>query len=117
MRGLWGLLALGLVCQFGCAPGARESEAGAGTDAGHGSAVEAISEGEARRLYTLKCSLCHGPDGRLGASRATDLSTSTMGVDQRIGIIKYGKGLMPPQASLSKAELLGLALYLEGLRQ
>jgi hypothetical protein len=40
-----------------------------------------------------------------------------MGVDQRVGIIKYGKGLMPPQASLSTAELLGLALYLEGLRQ
>lgn len=64
----------------------------------------------------MKCSLCHGSDGRLGASKATDLSKSTMGLDERKAVIKYGKGLMPPQASLSASELQGLALYVEALR-
>jgi mono/diheme cytochrome c family protein len=80
-------------------------------------AIETIDPGQARKLYTMKCSLCHGPDGRLMASLAPDLSTSTTSMKQREIIIKYGKGLMPPLKGLSPAEVRGLALYIENFRK
>ena len=88
--------------------GSNQSETGA---------VETIDPGQARKLYTMKCSLCHGADGRLMASRAPDLSTSTSSLKQREIIIKYGKGLMPPLKGLSPAEVRGLALYIEDFRK
>ena len=64
-------------------------------------------------LYGQKCALCHGHDGKLGASRAPDLTQSQMGYEERVRIIQYGKGLMPPQgAILSAEEIAGIALYL-----
>ena len=110
-KGLSAILVLVAVCQLGCG-----GQADHGVNGGSDADADAISAGEARRLYTMKCSLCHGSDGRLGASEATDLSTSTMGLDERKAVIKYGKGLMPPQASLSASELQGLALYVEAFR-
>ena len=101
------------VFQLGCG---GQADHGVNDGANSNANNQAISPGEARRLYTMKCSLCHGSDGRLGASKATDLSKSTMGLDERKAVIKYGKGLMPPQASLSASELQGLALYVEALR-
>ena len=35
-----------------------------------------VSEAEARALYIRKCSLCHGDDGKLMASKSPDLSVS-----------------------------------------
>ena len=114
-KGLSAILVLVAVCQLGCG-GQADHGVNGGADANANTDTDAISAGEARRLYTMKCSLCHGSDGRLGASKATDLSTSTMGLDERKAVIKYGKGLMPPQASLSASELQGLALYVEAFR-
>lgn len=89
----------------------------AGSNGSKTGAVQTIDPGQARKLYTMKCSLCHGPDGRLMASLATDLSTSTISMKQREIIIKYGKGLMPPLKGLSPAEVRGLALYIENFRK
>ena len=46
------------------------------------------------------------------ASKAPDLSTSTMTIEERIAIITYGKGTMPPQKGiLDPAIIRGIADY------
>lgn len=75
--------------------------------------VTPVSKETSMALYVQKCALCHGQDGKLGASRAPDLTQSRMGLAERERIIQYGKGLMPPQgAVLSPEEIAGIALYL-----
>lgn len=101
---LWGAA----VATTGCGGGEKPVEAG-GTGL--------VSEVEARRIYTMKCSLCHGSDGKLMASQAPDLSTSVMTLAERKAIIQYGKGVMPPQDGiLSAAEIDAVAQYIETFR-
>ena len=72
---------------------------------------------QASRNYIMKCSVCHGPDGAPVLLTAPDLRTSTLSLEERVAIIAYGKGTMPPhQAMLSKAEIRDLALYIEAFR-
>ena len=76
-----------------------------------------VSEPEARALYIRKCSLCHGDDGDLGASKSPMLSTSTLSVEERVALITYGKGTMPAQKGiLNKAEITAVARYIERFR-
>ena len=75
------------------------------------------SEASIKRAYTMKCSLCHGADGKLMASKAPDLSESTMDLESRIALITYGKGTMPPQKGiLDAATIRGIAEYIETFR-
>jgi mono/diheme cytochrome c family protein len=94
--------------------------AGCGGDESHNSPTQsstAPSEASIKRAYTMKCSLCHGTDGKLMASKAPDLSISTMSVEERIAIITYGKGTMPPQKDiLDAATIRGIAEYIERFR-
>ena len=72
---------------------------------------------QASRNYIMKCSVCHGPDGAPVLLTAPDLRTSTLSLEERVAVIAYGKGTMPPhQAMLSKAEIRDLALYIEAFR-
>lgn len=76
-----------------------------------------IGEAEARSLYIRKCSLCHGDDGDLGASKSPMLSTSTMSLEERVALITYGKGTMPAQKGiLNKEEIKAVARYIERFR-
>ncbi len=76
-----------------------------------------MSEPEARALYIRKCSLCHGDDGDLGASKSPMLSTSTLSLEERVALITYGKGTMPAQKGiLNKAEITAVARYIERFR-
>lgn len=76
-----------------------------------------VSVAEARRLYTMKCGLCHGADGKLMVAGAPDLSKSRLSLDDRIALITYGKGAMPPQRGiLSSAEIRAVATYIEDFR-
>ena len=75
------------------------------------------SEASIKRAYTMKCSLCHGSDGKLMASKAPDLSQSTMDLESRLALITYGKGTMPPQKGiLDAATIRGIAEYIETFR-
>lgn len=75
------------------------------------------SDGQIQRAYTMKCSLCHGTDGRLMASKAPDLSLSKLSVEERVALITYGKGTMPPQKGiLDDATIRGIAKYIEQFR-
>lgn len=75
------------------------------------------SDGQIQRAYTMKCSLCHGTDGRLMASKAPDLALSELSFEKRVAMITYGKGTMPPQKGiLDDATIRGIAKYIEQFR-
>ncbi len=76
-----------------------------------------VSTAEAKRIYTMKCGLCHGADGKLMVAGAPDLSKSRLSLDDRIALVTYGKGAMPPQRGiLSSAEIRAVAKYIEDFR-
>lgn len=79
--------------------------------------VEPPNQATIQRVYIMKCSLCHGTDGKLMASKSPDLSTSTLSMEDRVALITYGKGTMPPQKGLVDASTIsGLARYIESFR-
>lgn len=81
------------------------------------SADGAISQAEVKRIYQMKCSICHGTDGKLMIGGAPDLSTSTASLEERIALITYGKETMPPQKDiLSADEIKAVAAYVENFR-
>ena len=85
-----------------------------GSEGGQHADVEPIALDLAQKGYEQKCALCHGNDGKLGRSGAPDLTTSKMNPAERERIIRYGKGLMPPQKDvLNDAEIAGIAAYLD----
>lgn len=91
--------------------------AACGSEPAQQSAVEPISMELAQQGYEQKCALCHGSDGKLGRTGAPDLTASTMTRAERERIIRYGKGLMPPQKDvLNDAEIAGIAAYLDTFR-
>ncbi len=73
---------------------------------------------EIKKLYGVKCGICHGDDGKLNYAGAKDISLSTMTKEAIAAQIKYGKGTMPPQKGvLSEEEMEVLATYSMSLRQ
>ncbi|WP_018341448.1 SirB2 family protein [Cytophaga aurantiaca] len=76
----------------------------------------AVDEGEI--IYTAKCALCHGADGKLMLNGAKDLSVSKLTKSEAIEMIKSGKGIMPPfKDEFNEKQLNALADYAEGLRK
>lgn len=51
-------------------------------------------------LFIMHCAACHGDDGKLGASGAKDLSSSTLNDAAILKILKEGKNAMPPMNDL-----------------
>ena len=72
-----------------------------------------------RLLYLKHCTICHGDDGKLGLSGATDLSLSRMSMGQIIQRIEEGKNAMPPMKEQlgSKENVQKVADYLLTLRK
>lgn len=72
----------------------------------------------AGEIYRKFCVNCHGEAGNMAKFNAADLTTSTMGMQERIAIITNGKGLMAPyKDDLSAEEIEALAVYLTTLRR
>ncbi len=61
----------------------------------------------------MNCSLCHGADGKLGASGAKDISTTELDVAGIKNIILNGKGMMNPVA-VSDEQANAIADYVNG---
>lgn len=80
---------------------------------------EPVSMEDARAIYTLNCTSCHGPDGKLKASNAADLSISEMNEKEIEQTIRKGndKGMMPYEEMLSTPEIKGLVKYVQNLRK
>lgn len=78
---------------------------------------DASTNRRGRLIYKQHCNLCHGSDGKLGLSGATDLSTSTLSLDERIYQVTNGKGAMTPYKNiLSESQIKAVSEYLEELR-
>lgn len=68
-------------------------------------------------IFASNCTNCHGHDGKLGFSGATDLSTSQLDLNQRFQIIKFGKNTMQSfENRLDDIEIRAVAAYIEKLR-
>ena len=72
----------------------------------------------ASRLYIMKCAMCHGENGEPVLVSAPDLRTSTMSVEERVAIIAYGKGTMPPHRDmLDMPTIRGIAVYIDKFKK
>jgi mono/diheme cytochrome c family protein len=70
-----------------------------------------------KKLYDVKCALCHGFDGKQQYAGAKNLSLSTLDKAQTIHQITEGKGAMPPQKDvLSEEQIAALADFVMTLR-
>lgn len=67
---------------------------------------------DARKIFKQNCVICHGVDGKLGLNGSKDLTKSALTLDERIAIIKNGKGAMTALgAILSDKEIKAVAEY------
>ena len=71
------------------------------------------------KFYEQRCDICHGADGKLGVSSASDLSASVLTTDELKEIIKNGKGAMPAfgHALKSDSTLYALIEHITSLRK
>ncbi|MCB9257593.1 MAG: cytochrome c [Chitinophagales bacterium] len=71
-----------------------------------------------KEVYSIYCVACHGADGKLAFSGATDLSKSELDLETRILQITHGKGVMNAFKNvISPEEIENVALYIEELRK
>ena len=69
-------------------------------------------------IYTANCVNCHGQDGKLGLSGATDLTASQLDLNTRFQVIKLGKNGMQSFANrLDDIEIRAVATYIEKLKK
>ncbi len=80
---------------------------------------EIIEVSTGKELYLQQCAICHGADGRLGASGAKDLSLSKLDEKSTKAIILNGKNGMPPMRELLQSEenVLKVIEYLQKLKK
>ena len=68
-------------------------------------------------IYRYKCSICHGKNGVSVIKGAPDLVSTEFTIEERVAIIVYGKGTMPPQKDvLDMPTIRGLAVYIDSLK-
>jgi mono/diheme cytochrome c family protein len=71
----------------------------------------------AKQIFKQSCAVCHGVDGKLGANGSKDLTQSILTIDEKVNMIKNGKGLMIAfEAVLSAEEINAVAKYTEQLK-
>ena len=69
-------------------------------------------------LYSEKCTMCHGADGKQNTLGAADLSTSSLNHETVVAIITSGKnGMRAFSPELSPAQIEAVAVYVESLRK
>jgi cytochrome c553 len=73
---------------------------------------------QASRIYMQNCAACHGADGSLGLSGATNLQTSVISGEDAAMVISRGKGNMPKYGNqLNDAEIAALVEFTQSLRK
>ncbi|MCB9233027.1 MAG: SirB2 family protein [Bacteroidia bacterium] len=68
-------------------------------------------------VYSTRCQLCHGADGKLGFQGAKDLSQSELTDAQMSEIVRNGKGVMPAvsERELSNEDIAKVIKYVRTL--
>lgn len=79
---------------------------------------EELSAVDVERVYKTTCTSCHGPKGNLMAMGSKDLTISKVSLEESVAQIYFGKGLMLPyNETLSEAEIVAVAKFVETLRK
>jgi mono/diheme cytochrome c family protein len=82
------------------------------------------SQGDGAALFKLKCSACHGPDGKAETAMGKTLKIRDLGSAavqsqsdaQLTEMVAKGKNKMPPfDGKLSKEQIAGLVAYIREL--
>lgn len=69
------------------------------------------------KVYKTYCVACHGADGAMGFSGATNLQNSMLSLEERIHIITKGRKAMNAfKGILSTQEIENVSIYIESLR-
>jgi cytochrome c6 len=80
------------------------------SNSGNGDHSNKAADGE--KLYKQYCTVCHGPDGKLGLNGAKDLSASKLTEAERIVQVTEGKNAMTPfKQTLSPEEIKAVVAY------
>ena len=112
------VFALALMACGGDKKAAESSSAKPKASASATTAKASSGNRKGKLVYKQYCVICHGADGKLAVSGATDLSASTATMDERINQITNGKGLMTPYKDiLSQEQIASVAEYIEELRK
>lgn len=73
---------------------------------------------DGKLIYKLLCVECHGEEGKKGLFKSADLSKSTLSMQEKINIIREGKGTMRGyDDELSEDEIEVVAAYVETLKE
>ena len=68
-------------------------------------------------VYNDYCKVCHGDDGKLKLSGASDLSLSELPLEGRINLLNNGGQVMPPfKEVLTEQQIADVADYIENLK-
>jgi cytochrome c6 len=115
-------LSIGLLVMIACGgekkEGATASNTTASTDKKSDATAAEVGNKKGKLVYKQYCVICHGADGKLAVSGASDLSISALTLDERVSQIKNGKGLMTPYKDiLSQSQIQSVAEYLEELKK
>ena len=57
-----------------------------------------------KQVFKKNCVICHGVDGKLGLNNSKDLTVSKLTKEERITIIKNGKGTMNAFGAILKPQ-------------
>ena len=80
--------------------------------------ADQIKEIDAKKLFKMHCSICHGFKGDMMINGAKDLTKSKISLSEAIAQVYHGKGLMTPYKDvLSEPELVAVSKYVETLRK
>jgi len=87
-----------------------------------GSAEETLPATEnkhGQKLFTENCAQCHGNDGKLGASGASDLSASVLNDPELTKVITKGRNAMPGMGPIlgKKKSINAVVDYVKELRK
>ena len=81
-------------------------------------AVGDVSAIDAKRIFKINCTICHGLKGNMMINGAKDLTKSKINLTNSVAQVYFGKGLMTPYSNiLSDEEIVAVAKYSETLRK
>ena len=73
---------------------------------------------DGQKIFKSYCIICHGITGDLNVSGATDLTASTLPLEERVAQVYNGRGLMTPFKEILKdKEIVAVGKYVENLRK
>ena len=73
---------------------------------------------DGKKLYKSYCGLCHGTKGNLNLNDAKDLTKSTIGLEEAVAQVYYGKGMMTPfKEVLEEEQIVAVTKFVEVFRK